>query len=251
MEPLAYDAMQTLQNTHWWWRGMNRLYRLALQRCKIESAPLTVIDVGCGYGANLPMLQTETNAHLLVGVDVSHEALASIPRRAGLALVQARADALPFRRASADVIGLLAVVEHVDRDDIVLQETHRISKPDGLQLLLTSAFMLLWSHHDTANEHRRRYRTTQIDQLQHAAGWQILYSSYVNCTIFPLVALVRWVQRKMTPPENALYDMGPNPPILRWILEWLLALEGWLVINGIKLPFGVDLFSVCRRDDNA
>jgi ubiquinone/menaquinone biosynthesis C-methylase UbiE len=248
VEPLAYETMHALQEKHWWWRGMRRLYQGTLRHFQ-PTAKGSVIDIGCGFGANLPVLSEQVAKDgILIGVDASLDALNAIPRRAGLMLVQAHADALPFRRDTFDTTALLAVIEHVDRDDRVLTESYRVTKVGGLQILLTSAFMLLWSHHDTANEHRRRYLGARLDQLQRAAGWRVLRTGYINAFIFPLVALVRLMQRRSSPPENAAYDMGPNPYPFNRVLEGLLRFEGWLLRCGIIMPFGVDLFSVAVRN---
>jgi SAM-dependent methyltransferase len=251
MDENAYTQMRQLQEQHWWWRGMRHVYRIALRRYKAGDSRVAptrrVLDVGCGFGANLALLNEEA-AHggLVVGVDVSHEALSLIPRRPKLALVQAAADALPFRKESFDTVALLAVIEHVERDGVVLNEAYRVARPGALQLLLTSAFMLLWSHHDVANGHLRRYRVQQVKDLQRRAGWHILSARYANTLIFPLVALVRWLQRGTKSPHSAEYDMGPNPPLLRQILEGLLWLEA---LTEARIPFGVDIFTVCRKDD--
>jgi SAM-dependent methyltransferase len=184
---------------------------------------------------------------------VSLEALQAIKDRPALGLVQAEADALPFRAETFDVVALLAVVEHVDQDDRVLRESYRVARPGGIQILLTSAFMLLWSHHDAANNHRRRYRAGQLDRLQRAAGWHILVTSYVNMIIFPAVALVRFIQRRRESGRAApvaAYDMGPNLGPFNGVLAWFLSVEAWLITHRIPLPFGVDLFSVARRDDS-
>ncbi len=235
-----------MQEQHWWWQGMRVLYHKALAR--FARMPVRyVIDVGCGFGANLPVLNA---IGAVVGVDVSLAALRATPNRPALGLVQARADALPFRAGSFDVIALLAVVEHIDDDDLVLSETYRVARPSAIQILLTSALMLLWSHHDVANEHRRRYSARQLDRIQQAAGWHILTTSYVNAFIFPAVAVVRVAQRLVRRTGSgkvAAYDMGPDLGLFNRLLRALLAVEAWLIIHGIRLPFGVDLFSVSRH----
>ncbi len=250
MQSHAYTAMQDLQERHWWWRGMRRLYRASLRRLlPAHSRQRLVIDVGCGFGANLPVLETAGD---VVGVDVSLEALRSIPasQRPTLGLVQAHADALPFRAGAFDVIGLLAVVEHVERDDAVVAETHRIARRGGIQLLLTSAFMLLWSHHDVANLHQRRYRARQLDCLQRDAGWRVLHTSYVNACLFPAALLIRRIQRRIFPAGASAYDMGPDLGPFNRLMEGLLCLEAWLIARWrVRLPFGIDLFSVSRRED--
>jgi SAM-dependent methyltransferase len=247
MQDHAYVAMRQMQERHWWWQGMRRLYHVALARFLSDHHDARrIIDVGCGFGANLPVLDQFGD---VVGVDVSLDALRAIQNRPRLGLVQAQADALPFRAGTFDVIALLAVVEHVEHDDRVLTESYRVARPGAIQILLTSAFMLLWSHHDTANNHRRRYRAHQLDRIQRLAGWQIVATSYVNSFIFPAAAVVRIVQRSQRAGQVAAYDMGPDLGLLNRVLRVLLGVEAWLVAHGIRLPFGVDLFSVARRHD--
>jgi ubiquinone/menaquinone biosynthesis C-methylase UbiE len=226
---------------------MRRLYGAALRHHTRSSSGQRVIDVGCGFGANLAVLAPFGD---VIGVDVDFAALQAIEQRPKLGLVQARADALPFRAGSFEVVALLAVVEHVERDDRVASETHRIAHTDAIQILLTSAFKLLWSHHDVANNHCRRYRAYQIDRLLQQAGWSVLQTSYVNAFIFPLVMVVRLIQRCLKPTNKAIYDMGPPLGPFNRLLEEILGFEAWLVTRlRVKLPFGVDLFSVARRDD--
>jgi SAM-dependent methyltransferase len=246
MQENAYAGMLAMQENHWWWKGMRRVYQYALSQFKPNpSRKARLIDIGCGFGANLRVLEPLGD---VVGVDVSLEALQSIQKRPVLGLVQAEADALPFRADAFDVIALLAVIEHIDHDDTVLAETHRIARQGALQILCTSAFMFLWSHHDVANNHRRRYRIGQIDRLQRAAGWHGL-TSYLNAAIFPAVALVRVFQRRDLPSGNSQYDMGPNLGPFNDVMAWILGGEGWLISRlHAVLPFGVDVFSITRRE---
>jgi SAM-dependent methyltransferase len=246
MQPDAYRAMRVMQAHHWWWRGMRHLYRAALCRVVPAQPACRVIDVGCGFGANFPVLNPVGQ---VVGVDVSFEALQAIERRPALGLVQAQADALPFRARSFGVVATLAIIEHSERDDHVLAETHRVARPGAIQILLTSAFMLLWSHHDVANEHRRRYRGEQLDRLMRGSGWRVVRTGYVNVFVFPAVALVRIVQRRSHTFGESTYDMGPDLGPFNRVLETLLRVEAWLFTRtAIRFPFGVDLFSISTRD---
>ena len=242
-------SMESLQDSHWWWRGMRYLYTSALDRSlKTLASRRRLIEVGCGYGANLATLGKYGD---VVGLDASLDALRAIKTRPALGLVQAHADALPFRAGTFDVVALLAVIEHVEHHEVALEESYRVSRPNAIQLLLTSAFMLLWSHHDVANEHHRRYRRGALNRLLNGAQWHKTYTSYINMMIFPAVAAVRFLQRRSEPTESSIYDMGPTFGPLNPLLEAILKLEAWLVTAlRIRLPFGVDLFSVARRDPN-
>lgn len=241
-------SMESLQDSHWWWRGMRYLYASALAGSLHETTlKRRIIEVGCGYGANLATLSQFGD---VVGIDISLDALRSIKTRPALGLVQAHADALPFRAGTFDMVALLAVIEHVEQHEIALTESYRIGQPGAIQLLLTSAFMLLWSHHDVANGHHRRYRRRQLNMLQQQAKWRILYTSYINMLIFPMVAIVRFFQRRTDPSEASIYDMGPTFGPINLLLEAILKIEAAIVTKlRIRLPFGVDLFSVARRDD--
>lgn len=248
MQESAYDAIQQLQMWHWWWNGMRRLYRVALHQFLPPNPKRYIIDIGCGFGANLPVLNPLGE---VVGVDVELEALKAIESRPSLGLVQAHADALPFCAEAFDLIALLAVIEHLDDDILALRETYRVARPGAVQILLTSAFMLLWSHHDVVNNHRRRYRAHQLDARLKVAGWKVLLTSYVNVLVFPAALVVRLAQRWLKPTSTTINcDMGPDFGPFNRLLEWTLATEGTLTARWrLRMPFGVDLLSIAKRND--
>src|SRR5258708_27729150 len=186
MQITAYESMRAMQARHWWWRGMAHLYEAALRRFSGPGKDHCIVDVGCGFGANLPVLSQFGD---VVGVDVSLETLCAIGERPALGLVQARADALPFRSASFDIVALLAVVEHVEHDGCVLVESHRVACPGAIQILLAPAFHVLWSHHDEANNHFRGYRVAGGDRLQEAAGWTVRLTGCVGEVLAAVVAI--------------------------------------------------------------
>jgi ubiquinone/menaquinone biosynthesis C-methylase UbiE len=244
--PQPPQAIYKLQDHHWWWLGLRDLYSAALRRYLLPGRK-RIIKIGCGYGANLPLMSTFGD---VVGLDISLASLRSISPQPSLGLVQARAEALPFKKDTFDTVCLLAVIEHVADDQTVMNETYRVARHGAIQLVLTSAFMLLWSHHDRANGHCRRYRTAQINALQVQSGWHPLHTSYVNASIFPVAVIIRFMQRWLDTGKNDRYDMGPDLAPLNYVMKLLLSLETNLIIDQqIKLPFGVDIFSVARRDD--
>ena len=78
----------------------------------------------------------------------------------------------------------------------------------------------------------------------------MLLTSYVNASVFPFVTVIRVLQRLLKTRASADYDMGPESHWINAMLEALLRAESWLVVQRrARLPFGVDLFSVARRDD--
>jgi SAM-dependent methyltransferase len=89
-----------------------------------------LLDLGCGGGAQIPLLQEL--GWTVTGVDVSEDQLRLARGRVEAELVQADAAELPFEHASFDVVASL--VTHTDVDDYprALAEAARVLRPGGL-----------------------------------------------------------------------------------------------------------------------
>src|SRR5207245_10995967 len=92
------------------------------------------------------------------GIDLAPEAVTFARRRGERDLAQASAEKLPFPDAAFDSVFALDVIEHTDDDHATAAALARILRPGGTPVLTVPAFMFLWSEHDEAVLHRRRYR---------------------------------------------------------------------------------------------
>lgn len=87
------------------------------------------LDLGCGTGRNLPLLPAGTRAF---GIDPCAASLARAQRRAPAAmLVQARAEALPFRSGTFDTIASGLVLCSVTSPSQAASEMLRVLAPGG------------------------------------------------------------------------------------------------------------------------
>ncbi len=241
MQAESYHTLHALEETHWWYVGARSVYRVLLEiGLGRPQGTQRMLEIGSGSGGNLALLECYGPT---VGVELSSLALRLVPERPELGLVQARAEALPFVGDCFDGVQLLGVVEHLKRDDMALREAARVCTPDGAVILLTSALPILWSHHDEANQHHRRYTLLQLRDLLGQVGLRPLRISYQNFFVFLPTLLVRLWQRCF--PQPARYDMGNPVAVLNMILIWLVKVEAWL-IRFVPLPIGVDLVAVCR-----
>jgi ubiquinone/menaquinone biosynthesis C-methylase UbiE len=91
-----------------------------------------VLDLGCGTGRNLPLLPPGT-----VGLDPALDPLRRARRRAPAArLVQAKAEALPFRHGTFDTVVTGLVFCSVDNAAAGLGEVQRVLRPAGTLRML-------------------------------------------------------------------------------------------------------------------
>jgi SAM-dependent methyltransferase len=96
----------------------------------------TVIDMGCGIGGSSAALH-DAGARVLP-LDVQLDRLSKAARRrTGLHPLAADAARLPFPDASADVVVMQDMLEHVPDPAGVLREAERVLRPGGLLYLST------------------------------------------------------------------------------------------------------------------
>ena len=236
----AYQELRGLEDEHWWFRGARAVYRTLLSFKPRPGKGARVLEVGSGSGGNFDLLGEFGD---VVGLEYSPIAIELTPSAPALGLVRASADALPFAASSFDYVALLGLIEHMDDDRKALREAARVCTHEGIVVLLTSAIAFLWSHHDDANRHRRRYHKKELIELLASAELRTIRVSYQNFFTFLPVLAVRMWQR--IHPESPRFDVGkPN----RWVNDFLTALlklEARL-IKYISLPVGVDLVAAAR-----
>jgi SAM-dependent methyltransferase len=249
MQHHTYAIMRRVEETHWWFAGRRRIIRSFLERlCSAlnlehlrAGGPLTILDVGCGTGANLEMLSEFGES---AGVDISGEAL-SFCRERGLENVkQGAAEALPFDDHSFDLVTGLDVVEHLDDDLAGLKEMRRVLRPGGRALVFVPAFMFLWGVQDDISHHRRRYTLDQIKRVMGRAGFEVERASYVNISFFTPILIGRLLMRalRIRPESENNITIG----FLNGMLGKLLGAES-MALKYVNFPFGVSIICIARR----
>jgi hypothetical protein len=119
--------------------------------------------------------------------------------------------------------------------------------PGGLLLVTVPAYAFLWSSHDDALGHRRRYRRRQLQQLLRRTGFEVELCSYVMAAILPAALVVRLSER-LRPHRRRVERSGyvPVPGFVNALLAWLVGLDGAL-LRWLRLPFGLSILAVARR----
>jgi len=243
MLPAEYRTMHEVELSHWWFRGRRRVLLDLLQHARApDRQPLRVLDYGCGTGGN-----TLAYAALaeVVGVEVDRFAVRLAYQRGGAHYCCGDGMHLPFCAGAFDVVIASDVLEHIENDVAATLEIARVLKPGGTAIVTVPAHQWLFSQHDVAIHHFRRYSKTRLRDLLHHSDLRIRRLSYWNMTIFPAVCLMRLIQKRRTghPPRS---DTQPTFWIVNEALSALLGAEA-AMMRAVSLPWGLSLVMVADR----
>ena len=246
MKLYEYERNYSLEQRYWWFVGVRAMVRSLLSLTGGNGSLGKVLDLGCGTGALLDQLRG-CSAELW-GLDVSQEGLKFCAIRGHKKLVLADATRVPFRQNYFDVITAIGLIEHLDDDQSFLYEVKRILKPNGVLILLTSSFPYLWSMHDTANEHKRRYYLRELNRQINDIGFQTIRFSHLNFLLFPIIAPLLVLHRKIYGIESAHPEriMPSTPTVINLMLTRLLLCEARLM-RWVTLPWGISMIGVFKK----
>ena len=86
MEGIMYQKLQENDVRHWWYRGRRAIIdSLIASKIKLP-AHAAILDAGCGYGGNVPMLKKygrvsamDIDWEVIKNIDADEKIVASIP----------------------------------------------------------------------------------------------------------------------------------------------------------------------------
>jgi SAM-dependent methyltransferase len=227
---------------HYWWFVSRRESVLAMAADLGLPAAARIVDVGCGTGATAAALARFGS---VTGVDISPLALEFCRRRGLERLEQGAAEALPLAGNSVDLIVATDILEHLDDDRAALGEFRRVLQPGGHAIITVPAYRMLWSEHDEALMHRRRYVAGQLRRSLEATGFETVKLSYMVTFLLPM-ALTRLLRRCPRAGRVAQAQVVPVPALVNSALIGLQRLETSL-IRRVNLPCGLSVLAVARK----
>ena len=240
MESQEYDRMYRLEGSYWWFVGRHDLVKRMLRRHGVVRPDARVLDLGCGTGAMSVALGSQCH---VVSADLSPLALSYSARRGIKSLCAADAQRLPFADHSFDGVIALDILEHLPDDAASAREICRVLKPGGRVVITVPAYQSLWSGHDLALMHQRRYVASEVRALFEAAGLRVRKLSYAMAFLYPVVWFVRRLTAARTKQEATLV---PVPAWANAVLAGLLRAENG-AICAADLPFGVTVLCVGEK----
>jgi len=243
MDPIAYEVVHKVEESHWFFVARRRILSRLLDEVMTGSDDAKTLDVGCGTGATMRLLERYGE---VTGVDISPKAVEYCREQGRKRLCLASGESLPFVEGSFELVTALDLLEHLEHEAAGLREMWRVLKSDGRLVVIVPAFMFLWSEFDRFSGHYRRYSGSELKQRVEEAGFEVARLSYFNTLLFPVIWGVRTLKNLMGRRASAGADLDLPGRVLNGLLTWVFSLESGLIARG-QLPFGVSLLCVARK----
>ena len=200
---------------------------------------INIIDVGCGTGINFAWLNKFGN---VIGVDNNQEAVKFCQKYGNVKW--GKAEQLPFKNNSYNLLTAFDILEHTQDDMGVLKEWYRVLQPKGYLYITVPAYQWLFGPHDRQLMHHRRYLLSNLLKLLKQAGFTPIFASYFFIFTFPLLMFQRLIAKifNITPGYTKISQNINN------LLIKITNLESALLKNA-PLPFGSSIMILARKDE--
>lgn len=238
-----YDVMFRQEQAYWWFISRTELLHFYMREIARPAPGARIMDLGCGTGANLEVLAQYGAA---IGLDFSPDALTFCRLRALPSLALGNGQALPVRSDSLDLVTAMDSLEHIPDDISALAEAYRVLRPGGTLLVTVPAFGFLWSEHDEALQHLRRYSAAELTNKMKLAGFVPGKVTHVMFLLFFPVLAIRVIQnftKKNTHPKTSITLL---PEFVNRMLLVLNRLE-MALLRWVNYPFGVTIVAVAIK----
>ncbi len=230
-----------------WWFAATHANLLLLYRRVTGSAAAAkpLLDAGCGTGGLLSRIAAAYPDRIAIGLDSDSAACARAAAKSARPVCAGSVNALPFADAAFGAIFSADVLCHRDVDErAALAQFHRCLLDGGVLILNLPAYPWMLSRHDSAVYNVRRYTRRRLARLLDAAGFRLLFASYWNIVLFPIMVLTR----KLLPSgQGATSDVRLYAAPAEALCRAATGVERALLRCGLRFPCGGSLIAVAVK----
>ena len=210
---------------------------------KKEKKALSILEIGCGSGGNLSLL---SNYGKICGTEIDDEMRSAANDRKccevkkGTFLPEGE---IPFDE-TFDLICMFDVLEHIEDEGLAMKKIVEKLNSGGKLLVTVPAYPFLWCPGDISAHHFRRYTKKSLKTVLQSQNLRILYTTYFNTLLFPIIFFVRRFLKKGTEHYDVKnYSQGG----LNGVLEKILTSESLWISKNRSPPFGVALLMLAQK----
>jgi SAM-dependent methyltransferase len=231
MDTAELELLTSVEDRHWWYRERRAILARELRHL---SGPGIALDIGAAGGGNTRVLAR--HGWRAVAIEYSATA-AGIARSRSVPVMRADARELPVESESCQLVVAFDILEHIQEDYLAAAEIARILRPGGTALIAVPCDMALWSAHDDAVGHVRRYTRGELSELALKGGLTIERIWSWNVLMRPVVAM----RRK----SSTGSDLEELSSVVNGILTSVIVAERYLPLKSAP---GVSLMLRARKE---
>ena len=250
MERSEYNKLDHLEGRMWWFAASHRnLLTLSWRQGPLDAGGQPILDAGCGTGGFLAQLAARYPNRVLFGLDVDPLACRRAAAKSARPVCVGSINALPFPEGVFAAVFSIDVLCHsaVDERSAVLQ-FRRCLVDNGCLVVNVPAYSWMLSRHDAAVHNVRRYTTKGVRRLLESAGFRMVYTTYWNAVLFPLMVMTR----KFLPNRGGkTSDVKEHPRLIDLLCRVATTFETTLFRRGLRLPFGSSIIAIATKGDSA
>lgn len=249
LEP-EFSVLDAAEERHFWFRSRRRIVGVLARQLRGEpTVPYRVLEIGCGTGGMLNVLQASCQGAVVVGMELFGHGLDFARRRSSALLLQGDASRPPLRRAF-HLVGMFDVLEHLEDDLGILRSVRALLVDGGALLLTVPGHPRLWSYADEASQHYRRYTLDRLGATLDEAGYDLEYATHFMAATLPLVWANRAASRFGAPAQVDSMDLARDElrirPVVNAVCGAVLRPEVHAVARRWRLRFGSSIAAIAR-----
>lgn len=240
-------ATAEAEQGHFWFRGFRRFVMPMLETAARGRRDLRIADCGAGTGHNLTLLRPFGTP---VGIEINRTGALVARARGERRMICGTVTDLPLRTASMDLATSFDVLYCLPdpAERAALAEMRRVVKPGGRVIINVAANPRLAGEHAEITHEVRRYTRASLAAALERGGFTPIRATYTNAATFPLVALVRALQRRgmMRGSGDRARDIEVPAAPVNALLTGALMMEAGL-LRVVNMPFGSSLLALAER----
>lgn len=236
------------RDLYFWYQARLNLIKYMFGSVTQPGKNLKILDIGCGIGAEIGVLK---NFGEITVLDVDAGALKIAgEKNPEIKIILGNAEEYDLGENLYDAICCFDVLEHLREDEKILVKIKNSLKENGHLFFTVPAYSFLFSSHDVAMNHCRRYNKREIINKLTKTGFKILKINYWNFFFFPMIFVLRMFKKalvKLYKKDALKSDARPINKYLNKILFLTLNFENNLAAKGINMPFGLTIYGIAKK----
>lgn len=227
------------EGTSFWFNSRNKLIIWITKKYFYNFS--NFLEIGCGTGYVLRGIKRVFPNRNYLGSELFLE---------GLNYAKKRLPDVDFFQLDAtnlnmpnkfDIIGAFDVLEHIEKDELILKNMYISVKRGGGIILTVPQHQFLWSQTDVIACHVRRYSKKDLINKIRNSGFNVVYVSSFVSLLMPFMIVSRKINFKPT------CELKINP-VIDYIFRLIMLIERFFICIGIRFPFGGSLIVVAKKE---